>query len=77
VGSVVLCEVRIRLRVAQVVDGYDLNVMLFATFVMSTQNIATDTTIPVNSNTNRHGTTPFLFKVYRMRGYKTRFTKRA
>jgi hypothetical protein len=51
--------------------------MFFAAFVMSTQNIATDTTIPVDSNTNRHGTTPFLFKVYRMRGYKTRFTKRA
>jgi hypothetical protein len=75
--SVVLCQVGICLGITQVIDRYDLNVMFFAAFVMSTQNIATDTTIPVNSNTNRHGTTPFLFKVYRMRGYKTRFTKRA
>jgi hypothetical protein len=48
------------LGITQVIDRYDLNVMFFAAFVMSTQNIATDTTIPVNSNTNRHETTPFF-----------------
>ena len=60
--GVVLRQVGVCLGITQVIDRYDLNVMFFAAFVMSAQNIATDTTIPVNSNTNRHGTTPFYLK---------------
>ena len=54
--GVILRQVGVCLGIAQVVDGYDFNIVLFATFVMCAQNVATNTTITVNSDANCHET---------------------
>src|SRR5690606_2003595 len=54
VGAVVLRQMGVGLGVAQVIDGHDLDVVLFAAFVMSTQNVAANTSVTVDRHANRH-----------------------
>ena len=53
------------LRIAQVVDGDDFNIVLFATFVMCTQDVASDAAIAVNCDTNSHVNISLGIKVFR------------
>src|SRR5690606_11514042 len=58
VRGIVASQMSISLGIAQVVDGHDLNIVLFSVLVMGTQNIAADTAIPVNCDANRHCYSP-------------------
>ena len=62
VRRVVLGEVGVGLGIAQVIDGHDLNIVLFATFVMGTQDVAADAAVAVNSNANRHDINLLVYK---------------
>jgi hypothetical protein len=53
-GGVVLGQVGIDFRVAQVVDRNDLNIMLLAALVMRTQDVAADAAIAVYCNADGH-----------------------
>src|SRR5690606_40955706 len=52
--SVILSQVGIGLGIAQIIDRDDFNIMLFATFIVSTQYITADAAVAVNCNTNGH-----------------------
>jgi hypothetical protein len=54
VGGVVAGQVRIGLRVAQIVDRDDLDVVALAAFVVCTQHIAADAPVTVDGNLDRH-----------------------
>ena len=54
VRGVVAGQVGVRLGVAQVVDGDDLDVVFLAAFVESAQDIAADAAIAVDCNFDRH-----------------------
>src|SRR5690606_19854245 len=47
-------QVRVGLRVAQVVDGHDLDVVFLAAFVKGPQNITADTAVTVDRHTYGH-----------------------
>ncbi|MOA19390.1 hypothetical protein D3C78_1397680 [compost metagenome] len=59
VGGVVARQVRVRLGIAQVVDGDDFDIVLLATFVVGTQDVAADATVTVDGDANSH--TKLLF----------------
>jgi hypothetical protein len=44
----------IRLSIAQIVDRNDLNVILFAAFVMRAKDVAADAAVAVNCDTYGH-----------------------
>ncbi len=54
VGGVVARQVRVRLGIAQVVDGDDFDIVLLATFVVGTQDVAADATVTVDGDANGH-----------------------
>src|SRR5690606_20317942 len=56
---VVAGQVGVGARVAQVVDGDDLDVMLLAAFVVGAQNVAADAAIAIDGNTYGHWDAPF------------------
>ncbi|MNO07113.1 hypothetical protein D3C81_2291800 [compost metagenome] len=53
-GGVVARQVRVRLGIAQVVDGDDFDIVLLATFIVGTQNVAADATVTVDGDANGH-----------------------
>ena len=53
-GGVVLGQVGVGFRLAQIVDGDDLDIMLLATFIVGTQHIAANPAITIDCNANRH-----------------------
>jgi hypothetical protein len=55
VRGVVLRQVGVGLRVTQVVDGDDLDVVLLATFVVGAQHVAADAAIAIDGNFDGHG----------------------
>ena len=59
-GRVVTGEVCIGLRVAQVVDGHDLNVVPLAALVVGPQNIAPNAAIAIDGNPYGHVMSPVL-----------------
>jgi hypothetical protein len=52
--SVVTREVCVGLRVAEVVNGDNLNGVRFTALVMSPQNVPTNAAVAINCNPNRH-----------------------
>jgi hypothetical protein len=58
VGGVVAGQVGVRLGIAEVVDRHDLDVLLFAAFVESAQDVAADAAITVDCNFDRHCLAP-------------------
>ncbi len=55
VGSIVLGQVRIGFWIAEVIDGNDLDVMLFAAFIMGAKDVAADTAIAIDGDADSHG----------------------
>ncbi len=55
VRGVVAGQVRVRLRIAEIVDGNDLDVIFLAAFVVSAQDVTADAAIAVDCNTDSHG----------------------
>ncbi len=53
-GGVVAGQMRVGFRVAQIVDGNDLNVIFFAAFIMSAQYIASDAAVAIDRNFDSH-----------------------
>jgi len=51
---VVLREVRVRLRVTQIVDGDDLDLVLAICFVDRAQNVASDSAVAVDTDLDGH-----------------------
>jgi hypothetical protein len=47
-------EVRIGIRIAQVINGNNFDVRVFAALVQSTQHVAANAAVAVNSNLDRH-----------------------
>jgi hypothetical protein len=54
VRAVVLGEMRVGLRVTEVVDRHELQLMLAAAFIVGTQNIASNAPVSVDCHSNRH-----------------------
>src|SRR5690606_10352582 len=55
---IVAGEVGVRLGIAQVVDGHDLDVVLLAVFVVGTQDIAADAAVTVDGDADGHEGAP-------------------
>ncbi|MCY1536942.1 hypothetical protein D9M68_724180 [compost metagenome] len=53
-GRVVARQVRVGLGIAQVVDGDDFDIVLLATFVVGTQDVAADATVTIDGDANGH-----------------------
>jgi len=54
VGGVVAGQVGVGLGIAQVVDGDDFDIVLLATFIVGTQDVAADATLTVDGDANGH-----------------------
>ena len=54
VGRVVARQMRIGLRIAQVIEGHDLDFLLAAALIQGTQHIASDAAIAVDANPHCH-----------------------
>jgi len=54
VRRVVASEMRIRFRITQIIDGNDLDIILLAAFVVSTQYIAPDAAVAIDRNFDGH-----------------------
>ena len=46
---------RIAFGVAQIVNGHNLNIVLFVAFIVGAQNVAANAAIAVDSDANCHG----------------------
>ena len=64
VRRIVAGEMDIGLGVAQVVDGHDFNIVLLAIFVVSAQDVASDTAIAVDCYANCHDYSPVLQNLF-------------
>ena len=53
--GVILGQVGVRRRIAEIVDRNDLYVMLFTAFVVSAKHVAADTAIAIDGNLDGHG----------------------
>jgi hypothetical protein len=49
-----LRQMRVGFGIAEIVDGDDLQVMLLATFIVGTQDIAADAAIAIDGNAKGH-----------------------
>ncbi len=63
VDGVVARQMRIGLRVAEVVDRDELQIVSLSAFIMSAQDVATYSSVPVDGDSNCHAFTPSIFLV--------------
>ena len=57
-GGIVAGQVRIGFRIAEIVDGNDLDIIFFTAFVVGAQYIAADAAIAIDGNFDRHAGLP-------------------
>ena len=63
-GCVIPRQVCIGIRVAQIINGHDLNIVFLAALIVRAQYIAADSAVPINCNSNRHATFSLIKNVY-------------
>src|SRR5438093_4974645 len=69
VRGVVASQMRVGLRIAEVVDGDELQVVLFPAFIVGAQDVAADAAVTVDSDSNGHTRLLQVFPYF-----NTRFT---
>ena len=63
-GCVVARQVCIGIRVAQIINGHDLDIVFLAALIVGAQHVAANSAIPINCNSNRHATFSLIKNVY-------------